>query len=124
MTKTRVRLRYSGSEEAYMAHLFIGIKGMALAIDRATGHTVWQSLLKGGEFVNVVLDGDELYAATRGEVYRLDPATGKILWKNELRGLGWGLVTFAQASGGNWSAIEEKNRQDQAAAAATTAATT
>jgi outer membrane protein assembly factor BamB len=107
-----------------MAHLFIGIKGTVLAVDRATGHTVWQSYLKGGEFVNVVLDGDELYAATRGEVYRLDPATGDILWKNELKGMGWGMVTFAQGPGGNRSAMEAKRRQDAAAAAAATTATT
>lgn len=107
-----------------MAHLFIGIKGAVLAIDRATGGTVWQSFLKGGDFVNVALDGAELYAATKGQLYRLDPATGNILWKNELKGMGWGLVTIAQAAGGNWSAMEEKKRRDEAAAAAATIAAT
>jgi outer membrane protein assembly factor BamB len=122
MTKRRARLRYPESEEATVATLFIGIKGAVLAIDRATGETVWESPLKGGDFVNVVLDGAELYAATRGELYRLDPATGRILWKNELAGKGWGLVAIAHSPDGNWSAMEEKRRQDAAAAAATTAA--
>jgi len=106
-----------------MANLFIGIKGTVLALDRATGETVWESPLKAGDFVNVVLDGAELYASTRGEVYRLDPVTGRILWKNELVGKGWGMVTIAQAPDGNRSAMEEKRQQDAAAAASTTAAT-
>jgi len=113
MTEARRRLRYP----EYVAHLYIGIKGTVLAIDRATGETVWNTPLKGGEFVNVVLDGDELYAATRGELYRLDPATGNILWKNELEGMGWGLIAIARAPDGNWNAMQEKKRQDDAAAA-------
>ena len=106
-----------------MANLFIGIQGTVLALDRDTGETAWESPLKGGDFVNVVLDGAELYAATRGELYRLDPATGRILWKNKLKGKGFGLVAIAQALDGNRSAIEGKRQQDAAAAAATTAAT-
>jgi outer membrane protein assembly factor BamB len=108
-----------------MAHLFIGVNGTVLAIDRATGEAAWTSKLKGSDFVNVVLDGDQLYAATKGELYRLDPATGRIHWKNELKGMGWGLISIAQAEDGNRSVMEEKRRQDQeAAAASTTAATT
>jgi outer membrane protein assembly factor BamB len=107
-----------------MTHLFIGIKGTVLAIDRATGRTVWETPLQGGDFVNVVLDGGELYAATRGELYRLDPATGEVLWNNGLKGKGWGLIAIAQAAGGNWSAIEEKRRLDAAAAASAAAAAT
>jgi hypothetical protein len=56
-------------------------------------------------------------------LYRLDPATGNILWENGLTGMGWGLVSIAQAGNGNLMAMEEKRRQDEAAAAATTAAT-
>lgn len=104
-------------------NLFIGIRGTVLAIDRATGAEVWVSSLKGGEFVNVVLDGDQLFAASKGRLYRLDPATGQILWENGLTGMGWGLVTIAQVGNSNLLAIEEKRRQDEAAATSTTAAT-
>jgi outer membrane protein assembly factor BamB len=116
-------LRYAGIEEFAMAspgNLFIGIKGTVLAIDRATGAKVWESPLKGGDFVNVVLDGGQLYAATRGELYCLDPDTGEIRWRNELSGMGWGLITIAQA-GADPTAMEEKRRRDQADAVTTTA---
>jgi outer membrane protein assembly factor BamB len=106
-----------------MANLFIGIKGTVLALDRATGETVWETPLKGSDFVNVALDGPELYAATRGEMYRLDPATGKILWNNGLKGKGWGLIAIAQSGDSNWSVMNEKRRQDAAAAAGAAAAT-
>jgi outer membrane protein assembly factor BamB len=106
-----------------MANLFIGIKGTAIAIDRATGKEVWATHLKGGDFVNLVLDGDELFAGSRGQIYRLDPATGRILWVNELPGKGWGLVTIAQAANGNLPAMAEKRRREDAAAGPAAAST-
>jgi len=102
--------------------LLVGLKGTVLAIDRGTGDVVWQSALKGGDFVNVMLDGGQLFAATKGELFCLDPATGKIRWHNRLAGMGTGLVTFAQAAEGNLAAIDEKRRRDEAAAAAGTIA--
>ena len=79
--------------------------------------------LKGGDFVNVTMDSGRLYAATRGELFCVDPATGTILWHNRLEGMGTGLVTFAQEAVGNLLALEQKRRNDEAAAAATVAAT-
>lgn len=105
-------------------HLFIGIRGYVMAIDRATGEDVWSTSLKGSEFVNVVLDGEQLFAASKGRLYRLDPATGGILWENELTGKGWGLVSIAPSADGNRGLMAEKRRADDAAAAASTAAAT
>jgi outer membrane protein assembly factor BamB len=103
--------------------LFIGIKGTVLAIDRASGHEIWRSHLKGTDFVNVVLDKGELYATTKGEIFALDPASGAIRWRNPLQGLGWGLVSIANSQG-NLSVIEEKRRADQAAATGAVVAST
>jgi outer membrane protein assembly factor BamB len=46
-----------------------------VALDRATGTTLWSTTLKGAEFVTVAVHDGDLYAATRGRIYRLDPAT-------------------------------------------------
>jgi hypothetical protein len=54
--------------------IFIGIKGTVVALDCPTGSEVWRSELKGKDFVNVVLQGGDLYATTKGEIFRLDPA--------------------------------------------------
>jgi outer membrane protein assembly factor BamB len=96
--------------------LFIGIKGTVLALDRNTGDEVWRTSVKGTDFVNLVLDEDNLYATARGEIFCLNPVNGDIRWHNKLSGLGFGLVTIA--SSGQLVALAEKRRRDQAAAAA------
>ena len=76
----------------------MGVKGKAIALDRASGQEVWRTELKGGAFVNLVLDGGDLFATASGEIFCLDPASGRIRWNNPLRGMGWGLVTVATSA--------------------------
>ena len=60
--------------------IYVGIRGTVLALDRATGSEAWRADLKGSDFVNLVLDGDRVLAATKGEeFFCLDAVTGKIL---------------------------------------------
>ena len=67
-----------------MANLFIGIKGTVLAVEPASGKVVWQSALHGKGFVNVLLQGGQLFATTHGEVFRLNPATGAVAWQTSV----------------------------------------
>jgi outer membrane protein assembly factor BamB len=105
--------------------LYIGINSCVLAIDRASGQEVWRTSLKGSDFVNVVLDGSELFASSKGRLYCLDPATGAIRWENPLKGLGWGIVSIAGPAVSPLTAIARKRQQDEQAgsAAAVVAAT-
>jgi outer membrane protein assembly factor BamB len=91
--------------------LYIGIKGVALALDRATGQEVWRTELKGSDFVNVALVDGDLYATARGELFCLDALSGNVRWKNPLTGLGLGLITIA-ASGGQSVVLQEKKRHE------------
>ncbi len=101
-----------------MQPLFIGIKGSVLALDRATGQELWRTPLKGGDFVNVTLEGEQILATTRGEIYCLSKA-GTILWNNPLKGLGHGLVTVATEAGLTQAVVcAEKLQQDAQIAAA------
>jgi len=77
--------------------VFIGIKGTALALDRTTGKEIWRTELKGGDFVNLVLDGGDLLATTHGEIFLPRSSHGAIRWNNPLKGLGWGLVAIASS---------------------------
>ncbi len=96
--------------------VFVGIKGSILALERATGRQLWQTPLKGSDFVNLVLDGDDLLATTRGEVFCLDPASGRIRWNNPLKGMGWGLATIATSYPAAMKpAMAEYRRQQEAA---------
>jgi outer membrane protein assembly factor BamB len=96
--------------------LFIGIGGHAVALDRATGQEVWRTKLKGSDFVNVALDGGDVLASSRGQIFCLDASTGTVRWQNELPGLGLGLVSIAGA--GAATAAEAERRRRAAAAAA------
>jgi outer membrane protein assembly factor BamB len=109
--------------------IFVGVKMSVVAIERATGRIVWESLLAntqmGGHFVNLFFDAGRLFAHTKGVLFCLDPATGRILWENPLKGYGYGLATFASAttpSSGVVAAIQELMNQEQASAAASSAA--
>lgn len=102
--------------------VLIGIKGTVLALDRATGLEIWRSKLKGGDFVNVVLQDGEVYAATEGELFCLDPASGVVRWHNQLKGLGRGLITIASMGAQQAVPMRQKQQQEEAAAGAAAAA--
>ncbi len=98
--------------------VFVGIGGYAAALDRATGSEVWRTKLRGSDFVNVAVDGRDVFASTRGRLYCLDATTGTIKWENELKGLGLGLVGIAGA--GAVTAAEARRREQAAQSAAAT----
>jgi outer membrane protein assembly factor BamB len=100
--------------------VFVGIKGSVVALNRATGQQEWATHLKGGDFVNLVLDEEKLLACCHGEIFCLDPVNGNALWHNPLKGFGTGLATIAtklSPQPGNSSGLLEKHRRDEQAAA-------
>jgi outer membrane protein assembly factor BamB len=104
--------------------IFLGVKGSVIALNRATGCQLWATSLVGADSVNVALDGDNLYATTRGEIFCLDSKTGDARWHNPLKSFGYGLVTIAGEgiTPANQNALmAEIVRQQQAAAAASSA---
>lgn len=63
--------------------LFIGIMGTVVALDRTTGTELWRTKLKGGDFVNILVEGamssprrEGNFSVLRG---RAAPSAGKIL---------------------------------------------
>jgi outer membrane protein assembly factor BamB len=104
--------------------VFVGIKGTAIALSRTSGEILWETYLKGSGFVHLVLEGEDLFATTQGEVFCLDPATGEGRWNNELKGYGWGLTSIAVPNGttggvlAQVAAAEELQRSEQASSAA------
>lgn len=74
--------------------LYVGISDSAFALDAENGAEVWRAKLGGSAFVNVLWDGEALYASSKGEVWRLDPKSGAIIWHNKMKGLGTGPVTL------------------------------
>ncbi len=79
--------------------MHIGVKGCVIAIDRRSGETQWETPLKGSGFTNVSLDGEQLFAATKGELWCLDPNSGAILWHHGLPGMGYGYIARSEFGG-------------------------
>ena len=104
--------------------IYLGIKGSVVALNSANGEQLWATKLTGSDYVNVVLDGNNLYAATQGEIFCLEPRTGSIRWHNPLKGYGLGLVSIAgEGMIQNLSSLaEEKRRRDQQASSSSAAA--
>lgn len=79
--------------------VYIGIKGKVVALSRANGQIIWTTDLDAGflngAFVHVVVDGNNVFATTQGEVSCLDAATGRVRWQNALRGYGLGIASIA-----------------------------
>ena len=103
--------------------IYLGIRGYVLALDRRTGSEIWRTPLKGYDFVNLTLDGPDLFATAYGEIFCLDPTTGHVKWNNRLRGMGYGLICIASANSQTVMA-QESRRRAQEAASTTTVATT
>src|SRR5258708_25917214 len=74
--------------------VFVGIKGSVVALNRETGGQVWARRLGSTDFVNVVVEGERVFATTYGEIFCLDPVTGEVLWHNKLKGHGTGLAAI------------------------------
>lgn len=108
--------------------LFVGIKNVVIALSQGDGGEIWRTKLKGGDFVTVLWDGENLFAANNGEVFRLDPASGAIVWKNPMKGLRTGVVSLAslraeKESHSPYETIAEQKRREAAAAAGADAGT-
>lgn len=101
--------------------LFVGIRGVVLALHRRNGQVLWETSLKGWDFVTLVLDNGDLLATAKGEISCLDPATGRIRWTNPLRGYGYGIISIAtqgqSSSNPAAAAVAEAARQSDDSAA-------
>jgi outer membrane protein assembly factor BamB len=106
------------------SRIYLGIHGNVFAVDRSTGEEIWCCELKGSEFVNLLVEGDVIFATSRGEAYAIDAASGTILWHNKLAGQGWGVVSIATDSGKSTPAppvaADQKLKAQQSAVQAST----
>jgi len=93
--------------------LIIGIGGHAMALNADTGEELWRTKLKSSALVTIWLVGKHVYAGTSGELFCLEARTGSLLWQNNLKGLGLGLISFANGD----AAAAYTEMQAQAAAA-------
>jgi outer membrane protein assembly factor BamB len=103
--------------------LIVGAKHKVSAFNRTNGSLLWTTQLKGGmvggDFVTLHIDGLQVFAHTRGELFCLELSTGRILWTNPLEGYGYGIATLATPGANpNLTAAQAQAFANQQAAAA------
>jgi outer membrane protein assembly factor BamB len=87
--------------------IFVGINGAVVSLDKTTGHRVWERKLKGGNYVSLVVAGDQILAGTQGEIFCMDAATGQPLWHDALKGYGMGLMSIATQTGSSDTSLAQ-----------------
>ncbi len=100
---------------------YLGIKGRIVCLERETGKRVWETKLKNGQITNIILDSGSVLAHVGGELFCVDADSGQIKWREGLKGMGYGLATFASATaapaGQMMSAIQQIRNQQATTAA-------
>ena len=78
--------------------LYVGIRGHVVRVRKRDGEEIWRTKLKGGSYVNVVLEPEGVFAYTQGVLYALDALSGEIRWQNGLPKLGYSHAIVASAN--------------------------
>lgn len=97
-------------------HLYIGVKGHVVCLDKRTGSIIWKTHLKSSGLTNLVIQDPLIIAHTKGELYALNRPNGSILWNNPLTGLGYGHCLIANNHQNNVSVIAQADSEQAAAA--------
>jgi outer membrane protein assembly factor BamB len=81
--------------------LVVGTRGYLLAFEKDTGKPIWKyefeksTWATGSGYVSTLVSGDKLFAGCYGEIYCFDLLKGSLLWRDNLKGKGFGVVSFA-----------------------------
>lgn len=90
--------------------VILGVAGKVLALFKASGEIAWTSDIPGRGFVNLISDGERVFAHAGGELHCLDFNTGQLLWTNKLQGCGYSVATLCFANGAvtpNGAAVQD-----------------
>lgn len=107
--------------------VFAAFNGRVFAIDRRDGSVLWRwKVPKGGAFVTLLPDGDQLLVCSGGYLWALRAEDGTELWSQPFKGEGTGIPMLASPrTGGTTTSApalliavaEEEERRRQSSAA-------
>ncbi len=112
--------------------VFAAFNGRVFAVDRRDGSVLWRwKVPKGGSFVTLLPDGDQLLVCADGYLWALRADDGRLLWSQPFKGEGTGIPMLASPRSGGasvpaltaWVAAAEaearRRRSDSAAGSST-----
>lgn len=112
--------------------VFAAFNGRVFAIDRRDGAILWRwKVPKGGSFVTVLPDGDQLLVCADGYLWALRAEDGTMLWSQPFKGEGTGIPMLASPRTGGAAgeaqamliATAEAERRRRQSAAASSSST-
>ncbi len=76
--------------------IYVAFNGRVFAIDRRDGSVLWRwKVPKGGSFVTLLPDGDQVLVCSDGYLWALRAADGTPLWNQPFKGEGTGIPVLA-----------------------------
>ena len=109
--------------------IYAAFNGRVFALDRRDGSILWRwTTPKGGNFVTLLPDGDQLLVCSNGYLWALRAEDGLCLWSQPFKGEGTGIPFLASPRSGSetqttaamavlaaTAAEEERRRQSSSA---------
>lgn len=84
--------------------VFAAFNGRVFAVDRRDGSVLWRwKVPKGGSFVTLLPDGDQLLVCADGYLWALRAQDGTMLWSQPFKGEGTGIPMLASPRSGGAS---------------------
>ena len=117
--------------EFYERVLFVAFNQRVFALDRRDGTILWRwKVPKGGSFVTLLPDGDQVVVCSDGYLWALRATDGMELWAQPFKGEGAGIPVLVsprsgpglEATAAVLSAMAAERARNQQSAAATSSA--
>ena len=82
--------------------IYAAFNGRVFALDRRDGSILWRwTTPKGGNFVTLLPDGDQLLVCSNGYLWALRAEDGSCLWSQPFKGEGTGIPVLASPRSGS-----------------------
>ena len=103
-------------------NLYVGVGGRVICLRKSDGKEIWRTRLpRRSDITTILVEKEEVFAASSGIVYALSSKTGDIRWQRPLKAGGRVCILGNEAQAGVAAAIQATQAAASGAAAAAAA---
>lgn len=104
-------------------NLYVGVGGRVICLRKCDGKEIWRTRLpKRSDITTILVEKEEVFAASSGTVFALSSKTGDIQWQRPLKAGGRVCILGNEAQAGVAAAIQAAQAAAASGAAAAAAA--
>lgn len=105
------------------SNLYVGVGGRVICLRKSDGKEIWRTRLpKRSDITTILVEKEEVFAASSGTVFALNSKTGDIHWQRPLKAGGRVSILGNEAQAGVAAAIQAAQAAAASGAAAAAAA--